>query len=129
MKKNFTIALIVVLQIQTGKAQESKSINDASSPESSYDAEQCIEEVLIANDYVAVNSFSFQVSGSPVASTLVIDSYSQESTTTEIKTDLFSNNNSIEVTVSGNRDYEFRLDNGLWQYPLIFELNRLFVRI
>ena len=55
------------------------------------------------------------------ASTLVIGSYPPESITTEVTTEAFSKNDIIEVTVVGNGDYEFRLDDGSWQDSPIFE--------
>lgn len=69
MKNNLTIALIVVLLTQTGKAQNLIGINDASSAESSYGPAQLIEEVLIGSDCVTVGSFSSQVSGFPTSRT------------------------------------------------------------
>jgi len=41
------------------------SINDTTSPESSYGPEQLIEDVLISSSCSTVNNFSFQVNGTP----------------------------------------------------------------
>ncbi|MDY8138925.1 choice-of-anchor L domain-containing protein [Aquimarina sp. 2201CG5-10] len=52
--------------------------------------------------------------------TTVIESYPPESITAELLSGAFSNNATIEVTVVGNGEYEFRLDNGSWQESNIF---------
>ncbi|WP_346883114.1 T9SS type B sorting domain-containing protein [uncultured Algibacter sp.] len=62
------------------------------------------------------------VSGCTIpASTTLIGSYPPESILTEVKTDAFSSNNIIEVTVTGNGEYEFRLDQGSWQESSTFQ--------
>ncbi len=53
-------------------------------------------------------------------STIVINSYPPESITAELLSGAFSNNATIEVTVVGNGEYEFRLDNRSWQSSNIF---------
>ncbi len=54
-------------------------------------------------------------------STEVVVSYPPESATTELLSGAFSNNAKIAVTVEGNGQYEFRIDNGDWQESNIFE--------
>ena len=74
----------------------------------------------IAGDYTVIATDL--ISGCTIpASTLVIGSYPPESITAEVTTDAFSKNDIIEVTVVGNGDYEFRLDDGSWQDSPIFE--------
>ncbi|WP_109298718.1 T9SS type B sorting domain-containing protein [Aquimarina sp. AU474] len=53
-------------------------------------------------------------------STTVINSYPPEDITAEVLSGAFSNNATIEVTVVGNGEYEFRLDNRSWQESNIF---------
>ncbi|MDO5977449.1 T9SS type B sorting domain-containing protein [Flavivirga spongiicola] len=55
------------------------------------------------------------------ATTLVIGSYPPERITIELGSDAFSGNNILEVTVTGNGDYEYQLDSGEWQRENRFE--------
>ncbi len=55
------------------------------------------------------------------ATTNVVASYPPESITAQATTDAFSKNNIIEVTLVGNGEYEFNLDDGTWQSTPIFE--------
>lgn len=50
----------------------------------------------------------------------VIDSYPPESVTAELISGAFSNNGTIEVTVTGLGTYEYRIDNGNWQEEAVF---------
>ncbi|MFP4844670.1 T9SS type B sorting domain-containing protein [Winogradskyella sp. PE311] len=54
------------------------------------------------------------------ASTLVIASYPPESITLELISPTFSGTNTLEVIVVGNGEYNYSLDNGLWQDSPIF---------
>jgi gliding motility-associated-like protein len=51
----------------------------------------------------------------------VVVSYPPKSITVELISPTFSSNNIIEVTVIGNGEYEFKLDNGSWQRNSRFE--------
>ncbi|MBN4070074.1 T9SS type B sorting domain-containing protein [Olleya sp. AH-315-F22] len=55
------------------------------------------------------------------ASTIVVGSYPPESISLEMISNAFSSNNIIQVTVIGNGEYEFKLDDGSWQNSNIFE--------
>jgi len=55
------------------------------------------------------------------ASTLVIGSYPPESISVDVRADAFSDNDILQVAVIGNGQYEYSLDNGLWQDSTIFE--------
>jgi len=55
------------------------------------------------------------------ASTVVVGSYPPERITVELVSPAFSGNNILEVTVIGVGDYEYRLDDGLWQTTPRFE--------
>ena len=55
------------------------------------------------------------------ATTYVEASYPPESIAVELLSEAFVSNNVLEVTVSGNGDYEFRLDFGPWQTGTRFE--------
>ena len=55
------------------------------------------------------------------ATTEVIGSYPPESITINVTSDAFSNDDIIEVNVSGNGTYEYSLDHGLWQLSSRFE--------
>ncbi|WP_026754479.1 T9SS type B sorting domain-containing protein [Sediminibacter sp. Hel_I_10] len=54
-------------------------------------------------------------------STMVVDSYPPESIMVEQTSGLFLDNTILEVSVIGNGDYEYRLENGVWQSSSIFE--------
>ncbi len=53
-------------------------------------------------------------------STKVIKSYPPESVATELLSGAFSDNAKIKVTVVGNGQYEYKIDNGNWQESNIF---------
>ncbi|WP_304504277.1 T9SS type B sorting domain-containing protein [Aestuariivivens sp. NBU2969] len=53
--------------------------------------------------------------------TEVVGSYPPETISIELLTQTFSKNNSIEVMVVGLGEYEFRLNDGLWQSSNVFE--------
>ncbi|NNK28767.1 MAG: T9SS type B sorting domain-containing protein, partial [Flavobacteriaceae bacterium] len=55
------------------------------------------------------------------ASTTVIGSYPPESISVEVITPAFSENNAININVEGIGDYEYSLDDGLWQDSSVFE--------
>jgi gliding motility-associated-like protein len=55
------------------------------------------------------------------ASTVVVGSFPPESISVELLSPAFSDNNVLEVTVIGNGEYEFRLDDGNWQSSNTFE--------
>jgi gliding motility-associated-like protein len=54
-------------------------------------------------------------------STEVIVSYPPDGITVERTNALFSDTNTLEISVVGNGSYEFRLDNGAWQNSPVFE--------
>ncbi|MDU8885986.1 T9SS type B sorting domain-containing protein [Yeosuana sp. MJ-SS3] len=55
------------------------------------------------------------------ATTEVIGSYPPQSITINISSEAFSDDDIIEVSVSGNGTYEYSLDHGLWQQSPRFE--------
>lgn len=55
------------------------------------------------------------------ATTTVVGSYPPESITVELGSDTFSGNNILDVTVVGNGEYEYWLDDGEWQNSPRFE--------
>ncbi len=54
------------------------------------------------------------------ATTTVIDSYPPENIRVEVVTSAFSENSTIEVTVTGNGYYEYNIDGGNWQSSNVF---------
>lgn len=55
------------------------------------------------------------------ASTLVVGSYPPESISVKLISTAFSGNNTIEVSVIGGGEYEYRVDSGSWQTSNVFE--------
>ncbi len=55
------------------------------------------------------------------ASTEVVSSYPPESIEVAIKSQIFSDNNTLEVTVVGTGVYDYRVDFGPWQRETLFE--------
>jgi gliding motility-associated-like protein len=63
-----------------------------------------------------------RVSGCRIpASTKVISSYPPETIEVTLKSELFSDNNTLEVIVIGTGVYEYRIDFGPWQRTVLFE--------
>jgi len=59
------------------------------------------------------------------ASTEVVSSYPPESIEVAVKSELFSDNNILEVSVVGTGLYEYRIDFGPWQRETVFENIRI----
>ncbi|TYA57299.1 T9SS type B sorting domain-containing protein [Formosa maritima] len=55
------------------------------------------------------------------ATTLVVSSYPPVSISVEVISQAFENNNAIEITITGNGNYEISLDNGVWQSNTTFQ--------
>ena len=65
-------------------------------------------------------------SGSRIpASTEVVSSYPPETIEVTVTSELFSDNNILEVSVVGTGEYEYRLDFGPWQRETLFENVRI----
>ena len=59
------------------------------------------------------------------ASTEVVSSYPPETIEVTVTSELFSDNNILEVSVVGTGEYEYRLDFGPWQRETLFENVRI----
>jgi gliding motility-associated-like protein len=59
------------------------------------------------------------------ASTEVVSSYPPETIEVTVTSELFSDNNILEVSVVGTVEYEYRLDFGPWQRETLFENVRI----
>jgi gliding motility-associated-like protein len=73
-----------------------------------------------AAGYYTVNATNIATGCTIPGTTEVVDSYPPESITAEVISQSFTNNNTIEVTIVGNGNYQISLDFGTWQNATTF---------